>query len=217
MGSEKSTYFDDLRIILEEGFLKLESGGEQLGEVIDFNEFFAANDNDTFIDTIDYTASNDKGERGVFLCFTYNNGTQKYLDMGQFLNTVYEPGAGIVIENNIISLDEAILGRITALETTVNENKTAIQDINTRLSALGVSVNTNTSDIATLKERVDSLLDTTEKLVPDNLTIGINDGIYVKVLEKEGNMLMVDTNDAGESGLYAHIPVFYEDEELYKE
>lgn len=214
---KKSTYFDDLRIILEEGFLKLESGGEQLGEVIDFNEFFAANDNDTFIDTIDYTASNDKGERGVFLCFTYNNGAQKYLDMGQFLNTVYEPGAGIVIENNVISLDEAILGRITALETTVSENKTAIQDINTRLSTLGVSVNTNTSDIATLKERVDSLLDTTGKLVPDNLTIGINDDIYVKVLEKEGNMLMVDTNDAGESGLYAHIPVFYEDEELYKE
>ena len=212
---KKATYFDDLRMTLEEGFLKLENDGVQLGETVDFNEFFAANDKNTFIETIDYTTSNDKDENGIFMCFTYNNGTQKYLDMSQFLNSVYEQGAGIVIDGNVISIDDAILGRITVLETTVDENKKAIDDIKTRLSALGVSVDTNTGDITTLKKRVEDLLNVTEKLVPDNKTIGIDNGIYVKVLEKEGNILKVDTNDAGESGLYAHIPVFYEDEELY--
>lgn len=119
-----ATSFEDLRLVLEDGFLKLTNAGVQLGEAIDFNEFFPTQpgtgpSEDLYIASVDYTTKDAEGHTGVFMCFTYSNETKKYLDMSQFLSATYEAGSGIVIDGNVISLDEAILGRITALENSV--------------------------------------------------------------------------------------------------
>ena len=292
--------FNELKLVLEEGFLKLQNGDVQLGEAIDLNNFFPENPDtpspsqpDLYIASVDYTTTNDKDENGVFICFTYSNETRKYLDMSRFLPIVYEAGAGIVINGNVISLDDAIEGRITAVEnelanvktqvadeivnrktaidevknrinaisqeisntkselqgqidtlvgeianekiereTADNEHKESINNIKTRIDNLvtavesntkgiaenKIDINTNAVEIATLKERVNALSAATEGSTPDGETIGItNDetkALYVKILNKDGNMLSKGVNAEGESGLYASIPIFCEDDEL---
>ena len=292
--------FDELKLVLEEGFLKLQNGDVQLGEAIDLNNFFPENPDtpspsqpDLYIASVDYTTTNDKDENGVFICFTYSNETRKYLDMSRFLPTVYEAGAGIVINGNVISLDDAIEGRIIAVEnelanvktqvadeivnrkiaidevknrinaisqeisntksdlqgqidtlvseianekiereTADNEHKESINNIKIRIDNLvtavesntkgiaenKIDINTNAVEIATLKERVNALSAAAEGSTPDGETIGItNDeskALYVKILNKDGNMLSKGVNAEGESGLYASIPIFCEDDEL---
>lgn len=292
--------FDELKLVLEEGFLKLQNGDVQLGEAIDLNNFFPENPDtpspsqpDLYIASVDYTTTNDKDENGVFICFTYSNETRKYLDMSRFLPTVYEAGAGIVINGNVISLDDAIEGRIIAVENElanvktqvadeIINRKTAIDEVKNRINAISqeisntkselqgqidtlaveianekieretadnkhkesinniktridnlvtavesntkgiaenkIDINTNAIEIATLKERVNALSAATEGSTPDGETIGItNDeskALYVKILNKDGNMLSKGVNDEGESGLYASIPIFCEDDEL---
>lgn len=266
-----ATSFEDLRLVLEDGFLKLTNAGVQLGEAIDFNEFFPTQpgtgpSEDLYIASVDYTTNDAEGHTGVFMCFTYSNETKKYLDMSQFLSATYEAGSGIVINGNVISLDEAILGRITALENSVEainaalnekadaaaleevsqavlEEKTireaadtelsnAIEVLNTnvanvegKITSANESIEANKTDIATnknelaiLKERVNALSSSAEGSTPDGETIGItNDekkALYVKILKKNGNMLTIGTDsETGESGLFAGIPIFYEDEE----
>lgn len=115
-----ATNFDDLKLVLEEGFLKLTNGDVQLGDAVDLNSFFPEVDaNDLHIETINYATQDENNQTGIFMCFTYSDGTKKYLDMSQFLANTYEAGSGIVIENNVISLDAAINGRIEILETTI--------------------------------------------------------------------------------------------------
>lgn len=261
-----ATNFEDLRLVLENGFLKLTNDGVQLGEAIDFNEFFPTQPGtgpgeDLYIVSVDYTTEDAEGNTGIFMCFTYSDETKKYLDMSQFLSATYEAGSGIVIDGNVISLDEAVLGRITVLEnsietinavldekadaTTLEEISQAVLDekaireaadaeLSTAIEALNANVanvdgkitsaneeieknktdiTANKAELAVLKERVNALSST-----PDGETIGItNDekkAFYVKILNKNGNMLTVDTNqETGESGLFVGIPIFYEDEE----
>lgn len=224
----------DLKLALENGFLKLMDGNEQLGGEIDLNEFFPSQPdepgdfNDMYISSVDYVYLDDNNKQGIFLCFTYSDNTKKYLDMSQFLSKTYEPGNGIVIENNVISIDNAILGKIQTLEESIENEKnvreTSINEIKNRVETLFETVNKNTqaietnkTEINTLKERVDALSSAAEGSTPDGETIGITDdekkALYVKVLEKDGNILKVDNHD-GEKGLYASIPVFFEDEEL---
>lgn len=328
-----ATSFDDLHLVLEEGFLKLMNNDSQLGGAIDLNEFFPGGEpstgEDMFILSVDYASSNDMNQKGIFMCFTYSNGTKKYLDMSQFLSTVYEGGDGIVINGSVISLDEAVLERIETLETNVEAVNTRLEEVetkneqvNTRLESVETEVsevkgkiteydakisevetgleqvnvaletkaeaaavqnlsqqlleeidariagdnsineilnaltsdlegikqnvvevntaltevdnkvsemstkvdnntekaNANAVDIATLTERVNSLSAAAEGSTPDGKTIGITDdeskSLYVKILNKEGNMLVQDTNEDGESGLYVNIPIFCEDEDL---
>ena len=320
-----SNNYEELRLVLEDGFLKLMNGENQMGDAVDFNNFFPSNPGDTpssedlYIASVEYTTSNDKGEEGIYMCFTYSDGTKKYLNMSQFLANTYEQGNGIVIEGNVISIDSAIIGRIESLEnnlinafdainvekeraisaetqlnariTTIEsdyakssdiselnskisantdainaekeraeeventlserisniendylktedkielENKITeeseireaadikhtsdIDDLKSRINSLTTNVNTNTADIATLKERVNALSSAAAGSTPDGETIGIKDdetkSLYVKILNKEGNILTKETNDLGETGLYANIPVFFEDEEL---
>ena len=225
----------DLRMVLEEGFLKLMDGDEQLGDAIDFNGFFPSQpeepgDNpedgdDMYISSVEYVTVDDKGEKGVFLCFTYSDGSKKYLNMSEFLGQTYEQGSGIVIDGNVISLDAAILGRIEMLEKNVSDNATRISEIQERLkeiNELSNKINQNTeiiesnvNRIGVLEEKVNSLTSGVEGSVPDGKTIGLNEenALCVKVLDKEGNMLKVDEYN-GDNGLYASIPVFYEDEQL---
>lgn len=224
----------DLKLALENGFLKLMDGNEQLGDEINLNEFFPSQPdepgdfNDMYILSVDYVYLDDNNNQGVFLCFTYSDDTKKYLDMSQFLSKTYEPGNGIVIENNVISIDNAILGKIQTLEESIENEKnvreTSINEIKNRVETLFETVNKNTqaietnkTEINTLKERVDALSSAAEGSTPDGETIGITDdekkALYVKVLEKDGNILKVDNHD-GEKGLYVSIPVFFEDEEL---
>ena len=224
----------DLKLALENGFLKLMDGNEQLGDEINLNEFFPSQPdepgdfNDMYILSVDYVYLDDNNNQGVFLCFTYSDNTKKYLDMSQFLSKTYEPGDGIVIENNIISIDNAVLGKIQTLEESIENEKnvreTSINEIKNRVEALFETVNKNTqaiesnkTEINTLKERVDALSSVAEGSTPDGETIGITDdekkALYVKVLAKDGNILKVDNHD-GEKGLYVSIPVFFEDEEL---
>lgn len=224
----------DLKLALENGFLKLMDGNEQLGGEIDLNEFFPSQPdepgdfNDMYISSVDYVYLDDNNKQGIFLCFTYSDNTKKYLDMSQFLSKTYESGNGIVIENNVISIDNAILGKIQTLEESIENEKnvreTSINEIKNRVETLFETVNKNTqaietnkTEINTLKDRVDALSSAAEGSTPDGETIGITDdekkALYVKVLEKDGNILKVDNHD-GEKGLYASIPVFFEDEEL---
>ena len=225
----------DLRLILEEGFLKLYDNDGQIGDSVDLNSFFPEipeQQDDLYISSVDYTISDEDGNKGVFLCFTYSDNTKKYLDMSKFLSNTYEEGVGIVIEGNVISLDEAIVGRLEYLEQTIEEQKIDIKDIKERLTSINniisvvnenskkISENTlkieeNKSNILSIEERLDSLELSNSGLSPDGETIGLtNDNkLCVKVLEKNGNMLKIDSHD-GNNGLFVSIPVFYEDEEL---
>lgn len=243
----KDANFEKLKIVLENGFLKLKNDNIQLGNSVNLNDFF--NLNDIYIKSVNYVNIDDKNNKGIFMCFTYSNNTKKYLDMSQFLSSTYKPGNGIVINNNVISIDDAIIGKINEIdelkETLSNEitratnaenelrdllsekydkHENTLNDINNRIANILTQVNTNTNSILkntnninTLTERVNALSSAAEGSTPDGKTIGItNDeqkALYVKILEKEGNILKVDSND-GETGLFASIPVFFEDEEL---
>ena len=244
--------YSKLKIVLDEGFLKLMNGDEMLGEAVDLNSYFPSQPettNDLFIESVDYTTTNDNNEQGVFMCFTYSDGTKKYLNMSQFLSKTYEAGSGIVINGNVISLDDAINGRISEIENSISninneiirisnelstektDRQTAINDINSRLQLViekananlekinknAADIENNKIEISALKERVNALSSAAEGSTPDGVTIGITDdekkALYVKILEKEGNLIKSE-NYNGESGLFASIPVFYEDEEL---
>lgn len=263
-----STNFNDLYLSLEEGFLKLKNSDVQLGEAIDLNNFFPVSAEDIFIETVDYTTSDENGHTGIFMCFTYSNGTKKYLNMSQFLANTYEAGAGIVIDGNVISLDAALLGKIEIIENALNElqaqlaSKADITDVEaleealtdvsksliaekemretadlehtnqidslrnklanltTTIESNRSNIESNTAAIAVLKTRVDALSSNTEGSTPDGETIGITDdekkALYVKILNKEGNILTVDSEN-GMTGLYAGLSFFCEDEELNEE
>ena len=213
----------DLKLTLEEGFLKLNDREGQVGESIDLNTFFPEI-TDLYISSVDYTTTNENDVDGIFLCFTYSDNSKKYLDMSNFLSNTYEPGSGIVIDGNVISIDDAIFGRIESIEQSIDNQKIDINDIKDRLSNVINTINQNTQkisentiEISTLKERVNALSSASEGSTPDGKTIGITDdeqkSLYVKVLKKDGNLLKVDNNE-GESGLFASIPIFCEDEEL---
>lgn len=279
--------FDSLRLVLEEGFLKLMNAEVQLGDSVDFNDFFPESTGGVHITTVDYTAVDDKGQTGIFMCFTYSDGTQKYLNMSQFLAQTYEAGDGIVINGNVISIDDAIKGKFETIEKDVNELKTDVQGLTTDVDGKFEKVNTdlaskadisdiellestvtgvsndvqteiqnrqeadsklqtdidnlrtnltevdgkvvtnkeniekNASFLAKLKERVDTLEQSfnpdVEGAIPDGETIGITSddrkALCVKILEKEGNMLSVDTHN-GATGLYAGFSYFCEDDEI---
>lgn len=260
-----STNFNDLKLTLEEGFLKLQNADVQLGEAIDLNNFFPTTEQGIYIKNVDYSTVNENDEKGIFLCFTYSDETKKYLDMSQFLSNTYEAGSGIVIDNNIISIDAAIIGRIEVLETAIEEIKveltskaditdideveaslnelsnslttekearetadashtSQIENLRDRLANLSSAIDinrgnieTNTAAIAILKNRVDALSSAAEGSTPDGETIGITEderkALYVKILNKEGNILTVDSEN-GMTGLYAGLTFFCEDEEL---
>lgn len=213
--------FNDLKLILEDGFLKLMNAETQLGEAVDFNSFFPESDNvDLYISSIDYTTENDKDEKGIFMCFTYSDGNKKYLDMSQFLANTYEAGDGIVINGNVISIDSAIKGRIESIETKLASKaditdvellEAAVTEVAKNVASVSDEVNVNKSSIELLQARINAL--------NDNETIGINNGgsLYVKILKKDGNLLSVGREENGESGLCAFIPVYCEDEELNEE
>lgn len=208
-----ATNFDDLRLTLEEGFLKLTNDGIQLGEAIDFNDFFPSSSSEIYIKSVDYATVNDDGENGIFMCFTYSDGSQKYLNMGQFLSNTYEAGSGIVVENNVISLDSAIIGKIETIEVALSELSTNVETNKQNIDRNNISINA-------LKARLDAITSNIEGMTPDGETIGVtNDerkALCVKILEKDGNILKVDTNN-GEIGLYASLSYFCEDEELNEE
>lgn len=212
--------FNDLKLVLEEGFLKLMNADAQLGEAVDFNSFFPESDNvDLYINSIDYTTENSNGENGIFMCFTYSDESKKYLDMSQFLANTYEAGDGIVINGNVISIDSAIKGKIESIETEL-ASKADIKDVELLeatvtevakdVASVSAEVNVNKANIASLQERINAL--------NDNKTIGItNEGsLYVKILKKDGNLLSIGEEN-GESGLCAFVPVYCEDEELNEE
>ena len=144
--------YSELRLVLEDGFLKLMNGQVQLGESVNLNEFFPEGpinpeeSSDLYIASVDYTTSNDKGEKGIFMCFTYSNDTSKYLDMSQFLPQIYQQGSGIVIEGNVISLDDAIVGRITNIEAELEKK--------VDLTALNAEIENRESSINEVKELI---------------------------------------------------------------
>lgn len=223
--------YKNLKLILEKGFLKLFNNEEELGEAVDLNALFPQQKDDLYIKNVDYVTSNDKDESGIFICFEYSNGTKKYLDMSRFLQKLYKQGSGIVIDGDIISIDEAVLGNISKIEQEVSEQKIALTEVRTRLNDIFNKINQNTEniqknksdiennqkEITDLKERVDALNIAAEGSTPDNVTIGITEDdkkeLYVKILEKDGNMLKVENHD-GKQGLFVSIPIFCEDETL---
>jgi hypothetical protein len=212
--------FNDLKLVLEDGFLKLMNAETQLGEAVDFNSFFPESDNvDLYISSIDYTTENDKDENGIFMCFTYSDESKKYLDMSQFLANTYEAGDGIVINGNVISIDSAIKGKIESIETELASKaditdvellEAAVTEVAKDVASVSADVNVNKTNIESLQARINAL--------NDNKTIGITSegSLYVKILKKDGNLLSVGEEN-GELGLCAFIPVYCEDEELNEE
>lgn len=168
--------FNELKLVLEEGFLKLQNGDTLLGEAVDLNEFFPTNPDsptpspsqpDLYIATVDYTTTNDKDENGVFICFTYSDRTRKYLDMSRFLPTTYEAGSGIVINGNVISLDDAIEGNIiavaeelanvkTLVEDEISNRKASIEDVKNRINAISQEISNTKSE---LQSQIDIIAD----------------------------------------------------------
>lgn len=223
--------YKNLKLILEKGFLKLFNNDEELGQAVDLNSLFPKPNDDLYIKNVDYVTSNDKDENGIFICFEYSNETKKYLDMSRFLQKLYKQGSGIVIDGDVISIDEAVLGNISKIQQEVSEQKIAIAEVRGRLTDIINKINQNTEnikknksviennqkEISDLKERVDALNIIAEGSIPDNVTIGITEDdkkeLYVKILEKEGNMLKVE-NYEDKNGLYVSIPIFCEDETL---
>ena len=213
-----ATNFTDLRLALENGFLKLTNAGIPLGDGVDLKSFFPENEaNDLYIKSIDYSTQDDNGKTGIFMCFTYSDETKKYLDMSQFLAATYTAGEGIVIDGNVISLDEAISGRIIALEESIEKANASITALNAATEAHKASISENSTALSVLKTRVDALTTDVEGATPDGITIGITDddskALCVKILEKEGNMLSVETHN-GSTGLYASFEYICEDEEI---
>lgn len=117
--------------------------------------------------------------------------------------------------------------KIEELESKINneisEREKAIIDLQTRLdnlSKLQTEIEVNRNDISNIKNNLEVLDAKVNELsfAPDEETIGIKNDesktLYVKVLEKEGNILKQEENENGERGLFASIPVFFEDEEL---
>jgi hypothetical protein len=227
--------FDSLRLTLEDGFLKLLNAEIQLGESIDLNNFFPENSADIHIVSVDYATTDANGETGIFMCFTYSDNTKKYLNMAQFLAATYEAGNGIVIDGNVISIDDAISGTITGLSTDIqNEASTRetadktlqknIDKVDADAKEIGktveghkATISQNSAALAALKTRVDALTSNVEGATPDGKTIGITDdeskALCVKILEKEGNMLSVETNN-GSTGLYVSFEYICEDNEI---
>ena len=111
------------------------------------------------------------------------------------------------LEERVVSLTE----RIDSLAISDAENTEAIEE-NTQ------NINKNADDIRTLFDRVNALSEVTGGYEPDEKTIELTGDeskkLSVKILNKEGNMLREETNDANETGLYAGIPIFLEDGEL---
>lgn len=177
--------YKDLRLLLEDGFLKLMDGDKQLGDAVDFNDFFPENTgttNDLYIENIDYTTTNEKDANGIFMRFTYSDGSEKYLDMSQFLQKTYESGSGIVIEGNVISIDSAISGKITSLEKTIESkaDKAEIESINEKInniesnnSELEEAINKKV-DIETVNAINDRLSKTEEFVIINTENIEIN-------------------------------------------
>lgn len=117
--------------------------------------------------------------------------------------------------------------KIEELESKINneisEREKAIIDLQTRLdnlSKLQTEIEVNRNDISNIKNDLEVLDVKVNELsfAPDEETIGVKKDesktLYVKVLEKEGNILKQEKNENGEKGLFASIPVFFEDEEL---
>lgn len=217
---------NELKLRLENGFLKLINNGVELGEPINVDDFFP--ETEVSIKDVEYTTNDDVNNNGIFMCFTYTDETKKYLNMSQFLSNIYTSGEGIIINDNVISIDDALIGKINTLETDVKTVSGKIEDIKTRLENLSKlneiiqsntdAISKNTTDITELKDKINAITSTGEGLIPDGETIGIKEdeskALYVKILNKDGNMVKVDTNNNGEVGIFASISYFEEDEEL---
>ena len=206
--------FSDLKLVLEDGFLKLMNGDSQMGEPVDFNDFFPESSEKLCIVEVDYVTTNDKGATGVFMCFTYSDNTKKYLDMAQFLSQVYTGENGIVINGNVISLDSAIVGRIETLEVTVAGQEEVLSDLKKRLSTLSDNLNSTNARVDALEKRVDNIVVSAGGPSPDEKTLTVNpddDTLSVKILQDKHNFIKVDENGGG---LFTAIPIYLEDEEL---
>lgn len=195
-----ATNFNELKLALEDGFLKLYNSDTQLGEAINFNDFFPE-DSDLYISAVDYTTTNEDGTAGIFICFTYSDNSKKYLDMSQFLSNVYEAGEGVVINGNVISISDALLGRVDTLESTVStltkslENKAeknTVEELSQRIAdeesaridedillqkaieTVSETLNSRETVLNDLQTRLNSLQNTTDTNTKDINTNKIN-------------------------------------------
>lgn len=158
---------------------------------------------------------------GLTITVLNNGNPEDYWLVGGITNQCW------VKKNSGVNL-EKIEELETKIENESSEREKAISNIQERLenlSKLQSEIKNNSDNISKLKteldaleDKVDAITSVGEGLIPDNKTIGLSEDdkrvLYVKVLEKEGNILKKVENENGENGLYASIPVFFEDEEL---
>lgn len=177
--------FDSLRLVLENGFLKLTDNGKVLGDPIDLNEYFngggdtPSEGTDKYIAEIKYVQSDNKGNQGIFIEFAYNDGTKKYLDMSQFVAATYEQGEGIVIDGKVISIDAAITDRISALESSTKtlsdkvvalESDVEINKGNIANAIASIATKAEKSDVQELDKRLSETIEAVKKDVATNAT-----------------------------------------------
>jgi hypothetical protein len=128
------------------------------------------------------------------------------------------------IDATLTGLSTDIQNEASARETadkTLQENidkvDTEVKEIGKTVEGHKATISQNSAALAELKTRVDGITSNVEGATPDGRTIGITDdeskALCVKILEKEGNMLSVDTHN-GATGLYAGFSYFCEDDEI---
>jgi hypothetical protein len=122
------------------------------------------------------------------------------------------------IENQINDEEKARIESDAQINASVSSLSGKVSTVANQTQSNSATLTTHTSEIKTLTERINILNGLVDSFNPDQETIGIKDGnektLYVKILSKEGNILTQEVNEKNESGLYATIPVFCEDEEL---
>jgi hypothetical protein len=141
---------------------------------------------------------------------------QTYSMLNQTSDNIFP---GDIVTNAISKLEVTLANTTLALTAAVNdiESRVGNERIYNEDGELVAEATGLTKQFAILKERVNALSSASEGSTPDCKTIGITDdeqkALYVKILEKDGNLLGVDSEN-GETGLYAFIPVFCDDDEL---
>jgi predicted nucleic acid-binding Zn-ribbon protein len=117
-----------LKLTLEKGWLRLSANGTEISSV-DFNGFIPENGgdgSDKFVSNVQYSDVNENGEAGIFMQFSYNDGSELFLDMAPYIQGAYEEGEGISINGKVISVSEALLNRVASVEATLVDVQTAL-------------------------------------------------------------------------------------------
>jgi hypothetical protein len=175
------------------------------------------------VDTVDglYAIPRTQRFEGLTITVLNNGNPMDYWLVGGTADANWVPKGN----GNLQALEEKLNNEIDAriegdkqINTNVSSLSEKLNKVSLQIQSNIEAISKNTSDIKNLVDRVNALSVASSGSTPDNKTIGISDdenkALYVKILEKDGNLLKQDVNENNESGLFVSIPLFMEDDEL---